>query len=309
LKTVTLAAAALILTGLAGTAVAQVPPDIAAQLEKIGHVVDVPNTTKLYAPFFKDMKQEMEGMTIKRDIAYGSDPLEKIDVFSSGDAGAKKLVLVYVHGGGFERGDKTQKNAPFYDNIMVWAVKNGFVGVNIDYRIAPKNHWPDAQEDMASVVRWIQANISQYGGDPGRIVLWGESAGASLIAGYLSHPQFWGPNGHGITAAVMNSGFYTNRPDGSEYFGHDPKELAERSDLEGMKKLTIPLFISHTTIDLADAVPQAEEANKALCAVGKCPTYVVLKNHSHVSQDYSVGSPDISVSGPVLAFIKKADKE
>ena len=140
---------------------------------------------------------------------------------------------------------------------------------------------------------------------PDKIVLWGESAGASLISGYLSHPQFWGPKGHGISAAVLNSGFYVNRPEGSNYFGHDAKELAERSDLEGMKKLTIPLFVSHTTIDLPDAVPQAEDANKALCAAGKCPTYVVFKDHSHISQNYCVGTDDTSVSGPVLAFIKK----
>ena len=305
MKTILLASAAVFVIAT-GTAIAEVPPDIAAQLEKIGHVVDVPNTTKLYAPFFKDLNAQMEGMTIKRDIAYGSDPLQKIDVFTGSNTG-NKLVLVYVHGGGFERGDKVQKGEPFYDNIMVWAVKNGFVGVNINYRIAPKNHWPDAQQDMASVVRWIQANISQYGGNPDKIVLWGESAGASLIAGYLSHPEFWGPKGHGISAAALNSGFYTNRAGGSEYFGHDPKQLADRSDLEGMKNLTIPLLITHTTIDLPDAVPQAEEANKALCGVGKCPTYVVLKDHSHVSQDYSIGSPDTSVSGPVLELIRKVE--
>jgi dipeptidyl aminopeptidase/acylaminoacyl peptidase len=308
MKTIAFAATALMLSAIAGSAMAVVPPDIAAKLQKIGHVVDVPNTVKLYAPFFKNMKQEMAGMSIMRDLAYGSDPKQKLDVFAAKNAGPKKLVLVYVHGGGFERGDKTRPGIPFYDNIMVWAVKNGYVGVNIDYRIAPKNHWPDAQEDMASVVRWIKANISQYGGDPSRIVLWGESAGASLIAGYLSHPQFWGAQGHGVLAAVMNSGFYVNGPEGSEYFGHDPKELAERSDLEGMKKLSIPLLISHTTIDLPDAVPQAEQANKALCSVGKCPTYVVFENHSHISQDYSVGTPDDTVSAPVLAFIKKADK-
>src|SRR5260370_42198435 len=98
---------------------------------------------------------------------------------------------------------------------------------------------------MPSVIRWIKANIAQYGGDPNRIVLWGESAGASLIAGYLAHPQFYGPGGHGVKGANFNSRFYDNGEKGSNYFCKDPQELARRSSLQGMKKLKIPLLISH----------------------------------------------------------------
>jgi triacylglycerol lipase len=178
------------------------------------------------------------------------------------------------------------------------------VGVNIDYRLAPKNNWPAAHEDMASVVRWVKANIAQYGGDPNRIVLWGQSAGASLIAGYLAHPQFWGPGGHGGKGAILNSGFYDNGTEGSNYFGKDPKQLAERSSVEGMKKLAIPLLISHTEVDLPDAIVQANNVKKALCDVGKCPTYLELKDHSHMSQNYSIGTPDVSLSGPVQQFLR-----
>jgi len=213
------------------------------------------------------------------------------------------MVVVFVHGGGFERGDKHQKGSPFGDNLMLYLNQHGMVGVNINYRLAPKNHWPDAQQDLAAAIRWVKTNIAQYGGDPNRIVLWGVSAGASLIAGYLSHPEFYGPGGHGVKAAVLHSGFYENSEEGSNYFGHDAAQLRERSALEGMKKLTIPLMISHTEVDLPDAIKQAETANKALCAAGHCPNYAVYKDHSHVSQMYSVGTPDVSVSGPVLQFL------
>ena len=258
----TLTASAALLLATAADAAAQVPPDIAASIRKIGQIVDTVNTAKLYAPLFAAQKEPYKGVNVTRDAGYGPDPLNKIDVFTSGAGAGGKTVVVYVHGGGFERGDKRQNGTPFYDNIMLWAVNQGWVGVNIDYRLAPKNHWPDAQEDMAAVMRWLKANIAQYGGDPNRIVLWGESAGASLIAGYLSHPQFHGPGGHGVKGAILNSGFYENRPEGSNYFGHDQKELKERSDVEGMKTLTIPLLISHTEVDLPDAIVQAESINK-----------------------------------------------
>jgi dienelactone hydrolase len=297
-----LIAAAIML--ISGSSFAQVPPDIAAGIRKIGPVVDAPNTAKLYAPLFGDMKEPYADVKVVRDISYGPDPLNRLDVFTPQAAQpGGRTVVVYVHGGGFERGDKRQKGTPFYDNLMLFLNQHGMVGINIDYRLAPKNKWPDAQQDLASVVRWIKSNVAQYGGDPNRIVLWGQSAGASLIAGYLSHPEFYGPGGHGVKGAILHSGFYDNGTDGSAYFGKDPKELRERSAVQGMKKLNIPLLISHTEVDLPDAIVQADNVRKALCDVGHCPTYVVLKDHSHMSQTYSVGTPDMSVSGPVLQFL------
>ncbi len=283
---------------------AQVPPDVAAGIRKIGPIVDVPNTTKLYAPFFKDMKEPYADVKVVRDIAYGPDPLNKLDVFSpqAPQAGGR-MVVIFAHGGGFERGDKRQPGSPFNDNLMLFLNQHGMVGVDINYRLAPKNHWPDAQQDLASVVRWVKANIGQYGGDPNKVVLWGVSAGASLIATYLSHPEFYGAAGPGVKGAIMHSGFYVNNPEGSNYFGHDPKQLKETSALEGMKKLAIPMQISHTEVDLPDAVKQADNAKKELCDAGHCPTYLVYKDHSHVSQMYSVGTPDTSVSEPVLKFL------
>lgn len=294
--------AALATLLIASSASAQVPPDIAEGIRKIGHVVDTPATAKLYAPLFAEQKEPYANVKVTRDIAYGPDAANKLDVFTSGTA-TGKTVVVYVHGGGFERGDKRPSGSPFYDNIMLWLTRQGMVGVNMNYRLAPKNTWPAAHEDMAAVVRWVQQNITQYGGDPNRVALWGQSAGASLIAGYLSHPQFWGPNGHGIKAAVMHSGFYENDRGESAYFGTDPKELAERSATEGLKKVTIPMLMSHTEVDLPDAIREADAAKKALCDAGRCPIYAVFKDHSHISQGYSIGTPDTSVSGPVLQVL------
>jgi len=302
MKSRALTATALLLL-VSGASMAQVPPDIAAGIRKIGPIVDAQNTAKLYAPLFTDQKEPYPNVTVSRDVAYGPDPLNKLDVFTSGPTPGNKMVVVYVHGGGFERGDKRQAGTPFYDNLMLWLTRQGMVGVNMDYRLAPKASWPAAHEDMAAVVRWVKMNIAQYGGDPNRVVLWGQSAGASLIAGYLAHPQFYGASGPGVKGAILNSGFYDNGAEGSAYFGKDAKELRERSSVEGMKKLNIPLLISHTGVDLPDAIVQADEVKKALCDAGHCPTYLVLKDHSHMSQNYSVGTSDVSLSGPMLQFL------
>ena len=296
----------LVLTAASSMALAQVPSDIAEGIRKIGPIVDTAGTAKLYAPLFASQKEPYPDVTVLRDVAYGTDPLEKLDVFAAAPAaGTPRTVIMYVHGGGFERGDKHQPGSPFLDNIMLWLTRQGMVGVNVNYRLAPKHMWPAAHEDLAAAVRWVQANIGQYGGDPDRLALWGVSAGASLIAGYLAHPQFHGPKGHGIKAAVMNSGFYENSRGESAYFGNDAAELKERSATEGLKKVTIPLFVSHTEVDVPDAIKQADAINKALCDAGRCPIYAVFKDHSHISQNYSVGTADTSVSGPILEVLRK----
>jgi acetyl esterase/lipase len=299
-------AAMCALTATSSVALAQVPPDIAEGIRKIGPIIDGPGTQKLYAPLFANQKEPYQDVTVVRDIAYGTNPLQKLDVFTAAPTtGAPKPVVIFLHGGGFERGDKRQPGTPFYDNIMLWLAQQGMVGVNMNYRLAPKHVWPAAHEDLAAAVQWAQANIVQHGGDPDRLVLWGTSAGADMIAGYLAYPQFHGPKGNDVKAAIMSSGFYEKGA--PAYFGTDPAERWKRLSTEGLKKVTIPLFVSRTELDTPTAVEQTDALNKALCDAGCCPTYVVFKDHGHLSQGYSFGTPDRSVSGPILEFLRKVN--
>jgi hypothetical protein len=72
------------LTATAGVAHAQVPPDIAEGIRKIGPIVDNPGTSKLYSPLFANRKEPYPNVTVVRDIAYGTDdPLQKLDVFTA----------------------------------------------------------------------------------------------------------------------------------------------------------------------------------------------------------------------------------
>src|SRR6185437_250510 len=96
-----------------------------------------------------------------------------------GAAHAPRPVLVFIHGGGFNRGAKSTPGSPFYDNIGLWAVDHGLVGVTINYRLAPQYQWPSGIEDLTLVVAWLKGHIAQYGGDPDKIFLWGHSAGAA----------------------------------------------------------------------------------------------------------------------------------
>src|SRR5438477_10394463 len=92
---------ALIAMAGAATVQAQVPPQIAAELRRIGDGVCVPETAKLYRPL--QPKAPYAGVTVVRDISYAPDPRTIMDVFAPEKGGGNRPVLIYVSGGG---GDK-----------------------------------------------------------------------------------------------------------------------------------------------------------------------------------------------------------
>ncbi len=87
---------------------------------------------RLYAPYQET--GPYKGLSVSRDVAYGDHERHRLDIFRSDDAGAQQPVLLFVHGGGFVGGDKRRPGSPFYDNIAVWAARNGLVGINMTYR-------------------------------------------------------------------------------------------------------------------------------------------------------------------------------
>src|SRR5947199_7726552 len=202
-----LAIIATLLTSATWAQQAPMPEDLAGKLLELGRVIDPPKTAALYAPMQE--KEPYSGVKVERDIKYGSAERHLLDVFTPETAASKRPVLIFVHGGGFTAGNKRGPNgSPFYDNIMLWAVKNGFVGVNATYRLAPQSPWPAATEDLARVVQWVSDNTASRGGDPARVFLMGHSAGAVHVASYVSHPEFHKVRDGGLAGAIMLSGFY-----------------------------------------------------------------------------------------------------
>ena len=164
-------ALAVLAAMIASAAAAQqgpMPAEIAAKLTELGRVIDPPKTAPLYAP--QQEKEPYQGVRIERDVKYGAADRNLLDVFMAETAASARPVLIYVHGGGFVAGNKRAPGSPFYDNVMLWAAKNGFVGVNVTYRLAPQAVWPSGAEDLAAAVLWVSDKIGQRGGDPARII-------------------------------------------------------------------------------------------------------------------------------------------
>ncbi len=95
--------------------------------------------------------------------------------------------LMYVHGGGFALLSK--------DTHRVMALSfaaRGYTVFNINYRVGPRHLYPAALEDSATALEWVLEHAAEYGADPKRIVLAGESAGANLVTALaycVTHPR------------------------------------------------------------------------------------------------------------------------
>jgi triacylglycerol lipase len=183
---------------------AQVPPEIAKQLVAIGRGVCVPQTAQIYRPLHPN--PPYTGVSIARDLSFGPDPMNVLDVFSAEKGGGSRPVLIYVSGGAGNKIQGGPNGDVFYDNIMLWAVKNGMVGVNMQRRAAvPGQPWDAPAKDVALIVQWVEKNVARYKGNPKRVFIWSQSAGNVPVGTYIGHPELYGPKGVGVKAVVFMS--------------------------------------------------------------------------------------------------------
>src|SRR5579871_2593670 len=352
----------------AGLVQAQVPADIEAGLRKIGQIVDPGCTAKLYRPLMpandinSEASQLYPGVTIARDVSFGPNLKDVVDIFTGEKGGASRTVLLYVPGG---QGDKIEQQVreanAFYDNIGRWGTKNGMVVVLMQRH--PGRNWDDGGRDVSSMIQWVEANISKYKGNPDRMFIWTQSAGNGPVGTYLGRPELYGPKGIGVKGAILMSGQFNILPlspanpqnPGGNFAGRgaacdgpgqgvslgiikgpgadaeappaaaegrggdgkgkgkgkagapappDPATLLARSILPGLKEAKIALLFANAELDpgiSGSMSPFYQTLHDELCKEGPahCPTMLFEKGESHMSEVFSIGTADETVSKPI----------
>src|SRR5690349_19020621 len=119
---------------------------------------------------------EARAQDVLRNVPYAekADERQVLDVYSPQNAKALPVVF-WIHGGGWQTGDKTDvqvKPQAFMDR--------GLVFVSTNYRLLPSVDMATIVRDVARAVRWVHDHIAEHGGDPERLVIMGHSAGAQL---------------------------------------------------------------------------------------------------------------------------------
>ena len=291
---------------------AQMPADVAGKLRAIGRVVNPPATAALYLS--RVVQDPLpESTRIERDIQYGPAARNLLDVFAPVQPPSRaRPVVVFVHGGGFMRGDRRLPGgSPFYDNVMRWVVSDDMVGVNITYRMVPQAAWPSGADDLALALRWVNAHVAERGGDPQRIFVIGHSTGAGIVASYLARQSATTGGEPALAGAMLMSGLYELSAamlDGDAaakaYFGDDPSRFGERSALPEVVSSAVPLWVGYAELDPPKYEQQARRLDEALCAAKHCPVFLRFADHSHMSEVYSIHTDDRGVGDALRDFIR-----
>jgi hypothetical protein len=351
---------------------AQVPPDIETGLVKMGHIVDPPCTAKLYRPLMpmNDINSNATplypGITVSREVSFGPNPKDVVDIFTADKGGASRPVLMYIPGGAGNKIEQQDREAnAFYDNIMRWATKNGMVGVDMQRHPGPD--WDSGGKDVSLMIQWVEANIAKYQGNPDRMFIWAQSAGNGPLGVYIGRPELWGPKGVGVKGAIFMSGQFNilplqpaglggpgggrggpdilaaagttcGLPAGAAFSNAgavsgpgraddpparggrgagagrgpqvDPATQLTRSSLPELKKTRVAIFLASAELDPGvDGAMSAfnQTLHDELCKEGPshCPVVLFEKGESHMSEVFSIDTPDTSVSGPILKWMKK----
>jgi len=252
---------------------------------------------------------------VTRDLRYGPADRNRLDVFEPArEAGAKRPVLVFVHGGGFTMGDKTAANTPFYDNIGAWAVHNGMIGVNITYRLAPEHKWPSGSDDVSLAVKWVRENIAAHGGDLSRVYVMGQSAGAVHVGGYIAR-EFGNPGGRAPTqgwkpaGALLISGLYDTDAMDREmrfraYFGDDDSRI--QSFVGTLAGASVPLFVVLAEFDPPDFLRQfAVLLETHVRRQVPMPRFVQLMAHNHFTTTWRMNTSTDTLGPEILKFVNE----
>ena len=138
---------------------------------------------------------------VSYDPAAPDDPKRQLDLYLP--AGRDFPIVVFVHGGGWAWGDRTQSfgGADIYRNIGRFLASRGVGAAVIGYRLLWPVDWQSQVGDVARAVAWVQGHAAEHGGRADRIFLMGHSAGAQLAARVAVDPV-WLAQERGTLAGI-----------------------------------------------------------------------------------------------------------
>ena len=198
------------------------------------------------------------------DLPYGHDVRQRLDVYAPGEAKSAPVIFM-VHGGAWMVGDKAAGNV-VKNKVEHW-VPRGHVVVSVNYRMLPKASPIEQARDVAQALAFAQERAASWGGDRGRFILMGHSAGAHLVALIATSPTL--TEGLGtvpvlgtvlLDSAALDlvqimQGRHLRLYDRA--FGKEPVTWMQASPYHLMSRATAPI-LAVCSSERRDACPQAE---------------------------------------------------
>ena len=284
-----------------------IPREVQEKIRAIGKHVNkevIIATQKIYIPL--QAKAPKDGVRVAKDEKYGPDDRHRLDVYAPVVKPETPMpILMFIHGGGFVRGDKSAPGSPFYGNVGTYFARHGVLTIIPTYRLAPQHKWPAGSEDIARALKWVRTNGQKLGGDVNRVFLFGQSAGAAHVATYIFHEELQLKGGDGLQGAILMSGLYdpTTFPI-KAYYGEDASKYPSMAAVQNVQGRKMPVFIITAEFDPYPFEKQAAALFEALCQRDKaCPAIKQVLGHNHLSEIFHLNTADESIGPDILNFI------
>jgi acetyl esterase/lipase len=234
----------------------------------------------------------MAGATTHRDIPYCGDSSgsqQQLDLYVPKSGTAAHPLVVFIHGGGWSRGDKTDPIVSAYGPAIV---KQGDALASVNYRLAPHYTYPTQDQDVACAISYLYGHAAGYGLDRSRLALFGASAGGQLAAYAALATADQGQPWHASLRGVID--FY-GISDLTKLPPRFPSDLSTRHFLgpEGAdhsvaaspvtytSQSAPPFLIFHGDEDQRVPLAQSQELARDLQAGGNTATLVVVSHAGH----------------------------
>ena len=138
-------------------------------------------------------RPSQHGVELVRDVPYtgSGERFHLLDVYKPQGFDGPRPAVLYIHGGAFRI---LSKDTHWMMGLAF--ARAGYTVLNVNYRLAPKHRFPAAFEDVCAAACWVKQHAHEYGADPDRLVLAGESAGGNLVTGLAVATSYQRPEIH-----------------------------------------------------------------------------------------------------------------
>jgi arylformamidase len=225
-------------------------------------------------------------------VGYGTADTEKLDIYRA--AGARRPVFVFIHGGAWRAGRAADYAAPAEMFIAAGA-----------HWVVPDFSWvQDAggsltvlADQVRRAIAWVFCSIGEFGGDPGRLYLGGQSSGGHLAAVALTTdwPRRFGLPDDIIKGGLLISGMYELAPvrlsKRSAYVAFDDCTIEALSPIRHLDRLRAPLVVAYGTCETPEFQRQNREFAAAVAAAGKPVRLLVGAHYNHFELPETLGNP------------------
>ena len=223
-------------------------------------------------------------------MSYGAGARQRLDVHPCGVAGAP--TLAFIHGGYWQTNDK--EPMAFVGSGLLPV---GFHFVNIEYTLAPAARLDTIVAEVRAAVAWTIDHAKEWGGDPARVFVSGNSAGGHLTAMAMSDPR--------VAGGVAISGLFDLEPIRLSYLNEklqlDGAEAERNSPIHHLPTRSGPLVVTVGLDELRELIRQSQEFATAWQKHGLPGRYLRLEGHDHFSIVDELASPD----GRLVAALKE----